>query len=71
MTPEFIAIISVGVALAGLLVASQRWLRSEIGQLRDEISDLHNQSASLRERMAHLGGLLEGLRAAVSSARTA
>ena len=71
MTPEFIAIISVGVSLAGLLVTSQRSLRSEIGQLRDEISDLRDQFANLRERMAHVGGLLEGLREAVSGTRTA
>lgn len=64
MTPELIAILSVGATLAGLILTGQRSLRHEISQLRDQV-------ASLRERMAHLEGLLEGLREAISGARTA
>ena len=64
MTPELIAILSVGATLAGLILTGQRSLRREISDLRDQI-------ANLREIMAHLEGLLEGLREAISGARTA
>ena len=47
MSMELIAIISVGVALAGLILNGQRTQRADIN--------------SLRERMAHVEGLLEGL----------
>ena len=59
MSGEIIAIITVGVALAGLILTSCRFLRSEIAALRAEV-------AALRERMAHREGLLEGLREAIS-----
>ena len=52
MTPEIIAIVTVGVALAGVA------LRGEVNELRGEVG-------TLRERMAHLEGLMEGLREAI------
>ena len=58
MSPELIAILAVGVTLAGVLLSGQRALRSEIQDVRSEIADL-------RERMAKLEGLLEGLREAI------
>ncbi len=52
MTPSLIGIlIVVGVGLAGLILASFRGLRREIGELR--------------ERMAKVEGMLDGLREAI------
>ncbi len=64
MSPEIIAIVSVGVALAGLILTGQRAMRQEIATLREDL-------AALRERMAHLEGLLEGLREAITRERAA
>ena len=64
MSMELIAIISVGVTLAGLILNGQHTLWKEIGRLREEIK-------GLRERMAHLEGLLEGLREAIAGRRVA
>ena len=64
ITPELIAIVSVGATLAGLILTGQR-------ALRGEIAELHDQIGGLRERMAHLEGLLEGLREAISGRRVA
>ena len=59
MTPEIIAIVTVGVALAGLILTSARGVRQDINELRGEVG-------TLRERMAHLEGLMEGLREAIT-----
>ena len=59
MTPEIIAIVTVGVALAGVILASARGVRQDINELRGEVG-------TLRERMAHLEGLMEGLREAIT-----
>ena len=53
MTPELVAILAVGVALAGLLLAGQRATRADIAELRAGL-------AELRERMARLEGLFDG-----------
>ena len=58
MTPEIIAIVTVGVALAGVILTSARGVRQDINELRGEVG-------TLRERMAHLEGLMEGLREAI------
>ena len=60
MSAELIAIIAVGVAIGGLVLAGQRALRQDIAGLRQDI-------VQLRERMAHLEGLLEGLREAIGA----
>ena len=65
MSGDTIAIITVGIALAGLNLTSFRSLRTEIAGLRTEIAGLRTEIAALRERMAHLEGLLEGLREAI------
>ena len=55
MSPEIIAIVGTGIALAGLILRQgMRIDRLEQGQ------------ADLRERMAKLEGLLEGLREAIA-----
>ena len=66
MSGEMIAIVAVGVALAGVILTSVRGLRGEIAGLRGEIAEVRAQIAQLRERMAHLEGLLEGLREAIT-----
>ena len=58
MTPEIIAIVTVGVVLAGVILTSARGVRQDINELRGEVG-------TLRERMAHLEGLMEGLREAI------
>ena len=40
MSPELIAILAVGVTLAGVLLSGQRALRSEMRDLRSEMRDL-------------------------------
>ena len=105
---ELIAIVSVGAALAALIIAQGRSLRRDffarmdrmeaqiaewlehgkiqIAELRDRaeaqsselrehidtrIEELRVQIGDLRERMAHLEGLLEGLREAITRTRVA
>jgi len=54
MSVELIGIISVGVALAGLILASKR-------EINLRLVALEQGQADLRERMARLEGILEGL----------
>ena len=76
-----IAVLAVGVTLAGLILTSNRGLRQDmagmesrlderINGLKSQISELRERMAheigELRERMAKLEGLLEGLREAIS-----
>ena len=65
MSMELIAIIGVGVTLAGLILNGQRYQREEIKTLREEtqagFKALREEIISLRERIAYLAGLLEGL----------
>lgn len=67
MTPETIAIIGVGIALAGIILHTSRNtnraladIRAEITDLRKEIADIRKDMTELRERMARLEGLFEG-----------
>ena len=77
MTPEIIAIVTVGVALtgvsvalAGVILTSIRGVRQDMVRLESrldgKIDALSAQLGELRERMAHLEGLLEGLREALT-----
>ena len=74
MSGEIIAILAVGVALAVVILNSNRGLRQDVRQdiarlesrLDERISGLESQFGELRERMAHLEGLLEGLREAIT-----
>ena len=72
MSPELIptlTILGVGVSLAAILRSGQRALRSEMRDLRQSnearFAAIENQITDLRERMAKLEGLLEGLREAI------
>ena len=82
MTPELIAIVTVGVALAGVIIASIRGVRQDMARLEsrldgrigalesrveEQFNKLRGEIGELRERMAHLEGLLEGLREAITS----
>ena len=69
MTPELIAILGVGIALAGMLFTAHRATRSDIAKVTDHITELRRENGGLRERMAKLEGLLEGLREAISGRR--
>ena len=67
MTPELIGIVAVGVALAGLVLVSNRGIRAEIRDVRAEIKDvradiesLRGGMVELRERMARIEGMFEG-----------
>lgn len=53
MSAELIAVLAVGVALAGLMLTGLRAVRIEVHDLRGDVGDL-------RERMARLEGLFEG-----------
>ena len=60
MSPELIAILAVGVALGGAMLATMRGLRSGMSDLRSEMRDVRSDVGDLRERMARLEGLFEG-----------
>ena len=70
-----VTIISVGVALAVLILNTQRNLRADMQAQRDETTAefkaLREVIINLLERMAHLEGLLEGLREAITGRRVA
>ena len=53
MTPEMIAILGVGIALAGIILHAKRDTNRALADIREEM-------AELRERMARLEGLFEG-----------
>ena len=63
--------IGVGVTLAVLIISLFLMLRTDIAKLNAALEDQGKQITALRERMAHLEGLLEGLREAISGRRAA
>ena len=74
MSVEFIgvliAVVAVGATITGIILTSQRAIRSELAEQRREFGDrftaMEQQMAELRERMARLEGLLDGLREAIA-----
>ena len=76
MGPTEWTVISTGLVIILANAAAFRSLRSEfrseLKDLRKEMTDSHNalrkEIAQLRERMAHLEGLLEGLRESIDRA---
>lgn len=63
----FIAIVAVGLTLAGLLLTGQRAIRVELAAQRREFGERFTAiERQLRERMAHLEGSLDGLREAIA-----
>jgi len=86
MTPEAWTVIGTGVVILIAIATSHRHLRAEMKIMRDELrtemnekmNDLHARMdriqaefGGLRERMAKLEGLLEGLREAVTGRKAA
>ena len=74
-TSEFIAILAVGVAHAGLILRQGTRLDGRIDRMNERVEErlgrLEQGQADLRERMAKLEGLLEGLREAITGKRAA
>lgn len=68
MTPEAWTVIGTGIALAAIIIAAFASLRNDVRELRERTTTLE---AGLRERMARLEGLLDGLREAVTGRRVA
>ena len=62
MTPEAWTVIGTGIVILAAIATSNR-------QVRLEINKIHSEIGQLRERMAKLEGLLEGLREAVTGRR--
>ena len=64
-------VIAVGVTILIAIGTSFRSLCSEIREVRKDGEKLRDQIGQLRERMAKLEGLLEGLREAITAKRAA
>ena len=62
---------ATGIAILAAIATSFRALRGEMRDLRDRIDVQGREIGQLRERMAHLEGLLEGLREAIAGRRPA
>ena len=75
MTPEAWTIIGTGVVILIAIATSNRQLRSEMKAFREEfrgeLNLVHGEIGRLRERMAKLEGLLEGLREAITGRKPA
>ena len=63
------------IGLAALMVGLFAWLRQDINRLETRLSKVEArmdaQTSELRERMAKLEGLLEGLRESITGRRAA
>ena len=66
MTPEAWMVIGTGVVILIAIAASNRQLRGEMNGLHDRMNGIQTEIGRLRERMAKLEGLLEGLREAIT-----
>jgi len=64
VTPEAWTVIGTGVVILVAIAASNR-------QIRTELNQVHTEIGQLRERMAKLEGLLEGLREAITGRKVA
>ncbi len=62
MSPELIAILTIGVSLGGGQLATAVWVAGRFERVGNEMADL-------RQRLARLEGLLDGLREAISGWR--
>ena len=75
MTPEAWTVIGTGVVILIAIAAISRQLRGEMNALRDQMTDrmngMHAEIGRLRERMAKIEGLLEGLREAITGRKVA
>ena len=62
---------ATGIAILAAIATTFRALRDEMRDLRERIDVQGREIGQLRERMAHLEGLLEGLREAIAGRRPA
>ena len=81
MTPELIfglvglliGILSVGAALAWLIVAGQASLRRDLGErmgmLEARMSSMENRMSSVERELGRTQGLVDGLREALTSGK--
>ena len=84
MSPELIAILTIGVALGGGQLATVRWTAGRFERMSSATDDrfervssemagrferVSGEMADMRERMARVEGLLDGLRDAVTGRR--
>ena len=70
-----LTVIGTGIAIIVVNIALYAWLRSDIHAVRDRVVKLEERvtklETELRERMAKLEGLLEGLRESITGPRAA
>ena len=66
MSPELIAILAVGVGLAGLLITLIQQTRGDLQQLWSEVRALETRVAAVEQGQARIEGLIDGLREAIS-----
>ena len=75
MTPDAWTVIGTGVVILIAIATSNRQLRNEMKAFREEfrgeLNQVHGEIGRLRERMAKLEGLLEGLREAITGRKAA
>lgn len=60
MTPELVGTIAASMALGGLTISLFAWVNSDISRLQDGF-------VQMRERIAHIEGLLKGLRDSITA----
>ena len=75
LAPILVAVASVGVALAALMVGLFSWLRQDVRQMEARLTNrldrMENRLATVEHGQAKLEGLLEGLREAITGRRAA
>ena len=58
MTPELIAILGIGVALAGLIVQGHRGLGARIDRIEAELREIRDRLSRLEGKMDFLEGYI-------------
>ena len=66
---EMIAILAVGVMLAGMVFTTGSWIRDDMQVLRDEVRSVQSGLSELRERVVRIETLLHGMSENGSSRR--
>ena len=65
MSAELIGILSVGVALAALLLTNIKGVREDVRRLESRLDAFEHRLEALEQRMARLEGVLDGFREAL------
>ena len=63
MTPELIAILGVGIALAGLILKAQQSLGARMDRLEARMDGLEAEMREVRDRLSRLEGKMDFLEA--------